>query len=79
MMSTTPTMTSLIVQTYDGNALGTISLADDDLTGSTPTLQEIADAWLKSGEGNAAEVLKRHDGWQNGYLFASSDPAATVN
>jgi hypothetical protein len=69
---------SITVQTYDGKKLGTISLAGNDLTGSAPVLQEMADAWLHSGNGSAVEVLKAHDGWQNGYLFASSDPAAAV-
>ncbi len=69
---------SLTVQTYDGVKLGAISLTGSDLAGSTPALQNIADSWLVNGAGNAAEVLKQHDGWQNGYLFASLDPTAAV-
>jgi hypothetical protein len=69
---------SLTVKTYDGATLGVISLKGEDLTGSTPAVQGMADSWLQSGNGTAAEVLKSRDGWQNGYLFASSDPAATV-
>jgi hypothetical protein len=76
MASTAPD--SLTVKTYDGATLGVISLNGEDLTGSTPATQDMADSWLQSGKGTAAEVLKSRDGWQNGYLFASSDPAAAV-
>lgn len=69
---------ALTIKNYDGVILGTITVKGGDLAASTPGLQDIADSWLHSGDGDAVAVLRSRDGWQNGYLFASSDPDAAV-
>lgn len=69
---------TLTVKTYDGKALGTIALQGDTLAGSTPAVQEIADARVRR-EGSAAAAYRSLNGWQNGYLYAapSSEDAGT--
>jgi hypothetical protein len=64
---------TVTIKTYDNKKLGTISIVNGQLTASPSALQDIADSYLNRANGDAANALKLLDGWQNGYLFASSD------
>jgi len=75
MASTAPS--SVTVQTYGGTKLGIITVEGNDLRGSDESMQEIADSFTRRA-GSAQQALRELDGWQNGYLFASSDPDAAA-
>ena len=49
--------------------IGTITLADGKLTGSTKGVQGIADAALRR-TGSAADAMRWLNGWSNGYVWA---------
>jgi hypothetical protein len=78
-MDSTGQTIDITVKTYDGNLLGTISVVNGELRGSDPGAQDIADTFLSRADGDVNEAVKSLDGYQNGYIFASSDPDATVN
>lgn len=52
--------------------IGTITLENGQLTGSTPGIQGIADTGLKRAGGDPAAAMRWLDGWSNGYVWAES-------
>ena len=77
-MGITGQTADLTIKTYDGKVLGTISLVNGELHGSDSGAQDIADTTVLRAGGNAHEAFKLLDGYQNGYIFVSSDPDARV-
>lgn len=68
----------ITVRTYAGKTLGTIEFTPSGLTASTPGLQDIADSFARRHENDVLSAYNELDGWQNGYLWASSDPEAQM-
>lgn len=68
-LSTGPTV--LRVSNRRGQ-IGTITLRDGQLVGSTRGLQGIADTGLKRAGGDPAAAMRWLDGWSNGYVWAES-------
>jgi hypothetical protein len=68
----------IVLKTYDDAVLGTIGLTGAGLTGSTPAAQELADVVTQRHNGDVVAAYNALDGWQNGYLYASSDSDAAV-
>ncbi len=50
--------------------LGTITLDGGRLTGSTRSIQTMADSAVRKAGGDAAEAFRNLDGWSNGYVWA---------
>jgi hypothetical protein len=50
--------------------LGTITLDGGRLTGSTRSIQVMADSAVRKAGGDAAEAFRTLDGWSNGYVWA---------
>jgi hypothetical protein len=59
----------LNVSDKDGQ-LGTIALEAGTLTGSSASMQAIADSALRRSGGDARAAYRLLDGWSNGYVWA---------
>jgi hypothetical protein len=69
----------ITVMTYENEPIGTITLVNGKLRGNNDVMQDIANSFEKRAQANNEDAFTLLDGWQNGYLFASSDPDAHVS
>jgi hypothetical protein len=73
------TFAPLTVLTYDGDVLGTITAENGVLMGSDPGTDGIAKSALRRCGGDVQQAYRQLDGFQNGYILISSDPAERVS
>lgn len=69
---------TLVIKSFNGKTVGLISLVGGKMVGSTKSVQEMADSWAATYNGDVDKLFTSMDGWSNGYLTAKGSAVPVI-